>query len=116
MISSGDIIKIRMQQNDDSLSGLSRTASTYGYGFHLQLKPKEDTEYIVCNGDEVSGYTVIEKDNDETPIGFVVTSNSYRISQVGYDWEDADITVAGKYQGELPYITPIGSQVVVFST
>jgi hypothetical protein len=115
MILSGDIVKIRMQENDD-LSGLSRTASTYGYGFHLQLKPKEDTEYVVCNGDEETGYTVIEKNNDDTPIGFVVNSTSYRISQVGYDWEQADITITGKYQGELPYITPIGSQLLVFST
>lgn len=113
-MTSGDIVKIKMQEND--MSGLSRTASTYGYGFYLQLTPKEDIEYVVCNGDDVNGYTLIEKNNQETPIGFIIKPNSYRISQVGYDWEDVDITVIGKYQGEVPYISPIGSQVVVFST
>lgn len=116
MVSSGDIVKIKTQDNDNSLFGLSRTASTYGYGFHLQLKPKQDTEYVVCNGDDVSGYTLIEKNNPDTPIGFVIKPNSYRISQVGYDWEQIEITITGKYQEELPHITPIGSQVVVFST
>lgn len=94
---------------------LCRTASTYGYGFHLQIKPKQDTEYVVCNGDDTNGYTLIEKNNPDIPIGFVIKSNGYRISQVGYDWEQIEITITGKYQEELPYISPIGSKVVVFS-
>lgn len=116
MIASGDIVKFVITYDEEVSDRLCRTPSTYGYGFYIQFKPKEDTEYVVCNGNDITGYTVMDKMNPDTPIGFVIRPDSYRISQVGYDWEHVDITTIGKYEGEVPYRTPIGSQVFVVST
>lgn len=113
-IQSGDIIKITHVEEEVS-DELCRTASTYGHGFELELVPRTDTEYIVCQGDDVHGYTVRDRKDKSKPIGYVINSNKYRISQVGFEWRPIEITKVGVYEGEVPDTTPIGSQVFIVS-
>lgn len=114
-VQPGDIIKVTHVQEETAWDDLYRTASTYGYGMELELKPRTDTEYVVCNGDEINGYTVMDMNNKEIPQGYVITSNAYRISQVGFEWKSLTFNVTGKYDGGVPDITPIGSHVFVLS-
>jgi hypothetical protein len=117
---TGDIIKIKVLQEEPQTDAICRTPSTYGYGFDLQVKPNKETEYVVCNGDYVNGYTLMEYNNQEAPIGFVILTRDnedyYRISQVGFEPIRICITVIDKYGGEVPYIAPIGSQLFVVNT
>jgi hypothetical protein len=114
---TGDIIKIKVLQNEEPSDLLCRSPSTYGYGFNLQLKPIQDTQYVVCQGDYRNGYTLMEYNNQKTPIGFIILTRDnkdyYRISQVGFEPIPICITVIDKYEGEIPKQTMIGSQVFV---
>lgn len=114
----GDIIKIKvLQEEEPETDTLCRTPSTYGYGFELQLRPRSDTQYVVCNGDYVNGYTLMEYNKPNTPIGFVILTKDnqyyYRISQVGFEPIPIEITVVSQYEDDIPHIPQIGSQVFV---
>lgn len=116
MIASGDIVRLIITNDEEVSDVLCRTPSTYGYGFYIQFQPREDTEYVVCNGNDFTGYTVMEKNNPETPIGFIIKPGCYRVSQVGHEWQQVDTLVVGRFEGQVPNISPIGSQVIIVST
>lgn len=117
---TGDIINITILQEEEYSDTICRTPSTYGYGFDLQLKPNPHTQYVVCNGDYTNGFTLMEYNKPDTPIGFIVQTvdnhNYYRISQVGFQSIPIEVNVIGQYQGQIPNITIIGSQVFVMNT
>ena len=116
---TGDIITIKVLQVEESSDMLCRTPSTYGYGFYLQIYPNPDTQYVVCNGDYTNGYTLMEYNNPNTPIGFVISTyhnqDYFRVSQVGFQPIPIEIEVIDQYRGEIPNITTIGTQVFVVS-
>lgn len=114
----GDIITIKvLQEEEPETDTLCRTPSTYGYGFNLQLRPIENTQYVVCSGNYLNGHTLMELNKPETPIGFIVLTidnqQYYRVSQVGFEPVPIEITVVSQYNDEIPNVTPIGSQVFV---
>lgn len=120
-ISTGDIIKIRvLAKDDDSDDNVLACPSTYFYGSSLQLCPKEDMNYVVCNGNPKSGFMLSVKDNPDVPIGFAVMyvneQPCYCITQVGYQPKPIEIEVVGKVElDEVPKKFPIGSQLFVVS-
>ena len=63
---------------------LRRTASTYGYGDALELAPRHNDLYVVCQDGSVQ--SVWEPDR---PIGWEIfeseTGWSYRVTQVGFE-------------------------------
>lgn len=117
---TGDIITIKVLQEEEPNDMVCRTPSTYGYGFNLQFSPQQDIQYVVCNGNYQNGYTLMQRYTPEMPIGFVILTyenkDCYRISQVGFEPIPIEVTVIGQYQGEIPNVKTIGSQVFVMNT
>lgn len=102
-VSIGDIIKVNLplDSNDEPSDMLCATPSTYGYGDKLQLYPRPDTPYVVCNGNPLDGFCVIQEDDPEAPIGFVILYVDdlpcYRITQVNHKPEPiAKLDIIGR--------------------
>ncbi len=83
MFKPGDIVTFRYLVEYEPTTGcICRSASTYGYGLDLELRPSEDRLYVVRQGDNTKGYTLMDLDDKEKPIGYIISSRGYRISRI----------------------------------
>ncbi len=117
MATIGDIIT--MNFNARRVVGLPRSPSTYGF-MNLCFQPKKGTEYIVCGGDAQYGYVLVEKGNQDTPIGFCLLyidgAPFIRVTQMNHEPEPvSSVEIVGKHQDSLPDAHHIGSVVVCYN-
>lgn len=100
MVSIGDIVKINYIPEDNLGSTLLRFPSTYGYN-NINFSPRIDKEYIVCDGDPINGYHLVQRDDLSVPLGFClmyIDNLPYvRITQVNYEPEPVhSVVITGK--------------------
>jgi hypothetical protein len=123
-VTHGDIITIDIKATSDGDNVLSRTMSTYQYGFSLRGEPKPTEEYIVSSqdfedvyGDQCVCFLLVDRNAPETPIGFALVYIEDKphivITQTGFEPRPVELTHIG-HTSNVPRAHVIGSQVMAF--
>lgn len=99
MVSVGDIVTIDyVPQPIDGM--IFRCPSMYGFS-NIYFSPKAGQEYIICDGNSVSGFHLVEKEDHTVPLGFCllyIDGLPYvRVTQVNHEPEPVrKVTIVGK--------------------